>query len=36
MLAQTGVKIMQAISNLVIVMLPIIVMGLAIIIKDGF
>jgi hypothetical protein len=27
---------MQAITNLVIVMLPVIVMGLAIIIKDGF
>jgi hypothetical protein len=27
---------MQAITNLVIVMLPVIVMGLAILIKDGF
>jgi len=27
---------MQAITNLIIVMLPVIVMGLAIILKDGF
>jgi len=27
---------MQAITNLVVVMLPVIVMGLAIVLKDGF